>query len=268
MTDEMLKELGWTKIKYELIKNNYFKNIPDNDLMVFAEICRHTKLDPFLKQIYPVMRAGKLCVQTSIDGYRTIAERTGRYAPGRETTYVHENNSIVCATAYVKKQTADGTWHEVSATAYFSEYTAGGSFWAKMPHVMIAKCAEALALRKAFPAELSALYSEEEMQQADAKNSHEKINSQEIQLERCDVEIIQSEPKSKKITEEQVKEIEKLLDQTSETYKKGFFNLMQQHYGSTNICDIPENYFKSHVVTINGVINDWKRKIQAELQGN
>lgn len=170
LTEEYcLKEFGWTRSQFDIIKRSYFNNISDDEIKVFAHVCKHTKLDPILKQIYPVMRQGKMTIQTAIDGYRTIAERTGRYSPGREPTFVYDKNGMpLSATAYVKKMTTDGTWHEVAATAFFSEYNPGvGPFWKKMPHTMIAKCAEALALRKAFPAELSAVYTKDEMDQAD-----------------------------------------------------------------------------------------------------
>ena len=59
-----------------------------------------------------------------------------------------------------------GAW---SATARWSEYYPGdqqGHMWKKMPNRMLEKCAEALALRKAFPSELSGLYVREELDQA------------------------------------------------------------------------------------------------------
>jgi phage recombination protein Bet len=151
-----------------LIKNYLCKGINDEELKLFSAVCKKTGLDPFMKQIYAVKRKDQMTIQTSIDGYRLIAERTGRYCPGRESTYVYDGDKLVCATSYVKKQTSDGTWHEVAASAYFDEYKPAYSnqFWESKKHVMLAKCAESLALRKAFPNELSGLYSEDEMEQA------------------------------------------------------------------------------------------------------
>jgi hypothetical protein len=60
-----------------------------------------------------------------------------------------------------------GCAHPFTAIAKFSEYNAGGSMWQKMPANQLAKCAEALALRKAFPHQLSGLYTPDEMAQGD-----------------------------------------------------------------------------------------------------
>lgn len=166
--------------KKDLIKRTICKNSSDDEFELFIMACKRTGLDPFMKQIYAVKRwssADKrevMSVQTSIDGFRLIAERTGKYSPGREPTYVYgEGNKVISSTAYVKKQTADGTWHEVAAVAYFEEYVQRNKegkpskFWEQMPHVMLAKCAESLALRKAFPADLSGIYTSDEMSQSE-----------------------------------------------------------------------------------------------------
>lgn len=181
MSKELVVSQGeWTVEQVKLLKDTICKGSTDSEFMLFSHACKKTGLDPFMKQIHAVkrwdsnLRREAMSIQTGIDGYRLIADRSGRFAPGREPTFVYgKDGQLISATAYVKKQTSDGTWHEVSATAFYAEYvqtTKEGSptsFWKKMPHGQLAKCAEALALRKAFPAELSGIYTAEEMQQAD-----------------------------------------------------------------------------------------------------
>lgn len=209
----------WEK-KLELWSRTYMKGANSDEISLFANVCKRTGLSPEMKQIYAVSRfdskAGRevFSFQTSIDGFRLIAERTGRYAPGQQATYEYnDNKEIISATAYVKKMTDDGTWHEVAATAFYDEYVqefkdkATGKyvptqFWQRMPHVMLAKCAESLALRKAFPAELSGLYTQEEMAQAHTEESETKA-------------VVY-------ISEDQVEEIENLLKGRPELEKKLF----------------------------------------------
>lgn len=158
----------------ELIKNSICKGASHEELQFFLMACQRSGLDPFAKQIYSVPRGNQRTIQTSIDGFRLIADRTGKYAPGREPTFSYDKNgNLEAATSYVMKQTRDGTWHEVSANAHFNEYNAGSPLWKKMPRCMLSKCAESLALRKAFPAEMSGIYGQEEMDQAD-NHQHSK----------------------------------------------------------------------------------------------
>lgn len=161
----------------ELIKRTICKGATDDELALFVQTSNRLRLDPFARQIFAVKRwdskAGReiMSIQVSIDGFRLVAERTGRYAPGRPTEYVERDGQLVSATAYVKKM-AGGVWHEVAETAHWSEYvqtTKDGrptAMWSRMPHVMLAKCAESRALRRAFPAELAGVYTDDEMQQS------------------------------------------------------------------------------------------------------
>lgn len=183
-----ITNLDFTEESIRLIKNTVAKNCTDLELQLFLHTCRKSGLDPLIRQIYAIKRKSKgkngeweetMTIQSAIDGLRLIGERTGKYAPGREPTYEYdENKNVVSATAYVKKMTPDGTWHEVAATAFYDEYVQTNidyklnkavptSFWKKMPKNQLAKCAEALALRKAFPNDMSGIYSMDEMGQAD-----------------------------------------------------------------------------------------------------
>jgi phage recombination protein Bet len=151
--------------------------------LVFLHTVQRTGLDPAAKQIYMIGRWDKRdqrlkhTIQTGIDGYRLIADRTGLYAGSDETWTENDNGWPVSATATVWKIVA-GERRPFPATAHFREYVQTdkngnpAGLWAKMPHRMIAKCAEALALRKAFPQDLSGIYTHEEMQQADHAAPH------------------------------------------------------------------------------------------------
>jgi phage recombination protein Bet len=164
----------------DLIKRQIAKDCSNDELKLFLYQCARTGLDPFSKQIYAIKRkekvgeqwTEKMSIQTGIDGFRLTADRTGRYAPGPDNDYAYDDQArLIKATAHVMKF-AGGMWHKVSASAFYLEYAQLNRdgkptrMWADKPHIMLGKCAEALALRKAFPAELSGLYTPEEMANA------------------------------------------------------------------------------------------------------
>lgn len=214
--------INFNQEQVNLIKNYLCKGITDDELKLFSAVCNKTGLDPFMKQIYAVKRKDQMTIQTSIDGYRLIAERTGRYAPGRESSFQYnKDGKLISATSYVKKQTSDGTWHEIGASAFFDEYKPAYSnqFWESKQHIMLAKCAEALALRKAFPNELSGLYSDEEMAQADVKNPE-------------------------MISPEEAKEILDLLFQCSEEDREKALGFIQKDCKAETVYDLKKDVAK------------------------
>lgn len=152
----------------------------NDELALLVHQSQRTGLDPLARQIYGVYRFDKragqevMTIQTGIDGFRLIAERTGKYL-GQTPTYWLDGDGAwhevwtqpgppVAAKVGVHKEgAAEPTW----AVAKTSSYSAGTPMWSRMPDLMIGKCAEALALRKAFPAELSGLYIPEETERQD-----------------------------------------------------------------------------------------------------
>lgn len=166
----------WTPAQIELLKNTVCKNASDDEFKIFCYAVQRTGLDPFMKQIHMVKRWNKkenrfdMSIQVGIDGYRLIADRTGLYA-GNDEPHFDNEKAPRKATVTVFKIVA-GQRCPFRASARWDEYFPGdtqGFMWRKMPCVMLGKVAEALALRKAFPAELSGLYTEDEMAQANTQ---------------------------------------------------------------------------------------------------
>lgn len=234
--DQNLSNISFDHSQIELIKNTICKGANDDELRFFINVCQRTGLDPFSRQIYSVPRGPNRTIQISVDGFRLIAERSGRYSPGKQSVYTYDKNgNLESATSYIMKQTRDSVWHEVAATAYFDEYDGKNTMWKKMPRTMLAKCAECLALRKAFPAEMSGLYAEEEMHQ-------------------------------KSISAVQAVDLSQLLLQCSPDVQKNFMTYLNNKFKISMIDDLPENEFDNHKNMLTMRKNEYQKKLaEAEV---
>lgn len=180
---------GWTSEQLAVLKQLGVQGASEGDLKIFFNYCERTGLDPFARQIYMIQRAGKWGVQSSIDGLRIVAQRSGNYGGQTPTQWCGEDGvwTDVWLAATPPKAARVGVYYKdvtnpTWAVAKWDSYAVPQNpIWKKMPDLMLAKCAEALALRKAFPNDLSGIYTSEEMQQADDKKPAEAKPVQQIQ---------------------------------------------------------------------------------------
>jgi len=198
--------------RVEILKTTIMPKSSDAELDFFMIVCRRTGLDPFARQIHAVKRGSyqgkgrdrkwvdKWVYQVAIDGFRLIAERTGKYRGQTvpmfcgddgvwKEVWLSREAPRACKVGVLRSDFdqplyAIALWDEyVQLVDRYEDGPDGqaqsvgkkpNSMWASKPCIMLAKVAEALALRKAFPQELSGIYSDDEMGKADEEEAAER----------------------------------------------------------------------------------------------
>jgi phage recombination protein Bet len=158
-----------TRDQLDLIKRTVAVGATDAELQLFLFDCQRRGVHPLDRLIHFTKRAGRYTPITSIDFLRGRAHDTGEMA-GSDDVQFDKDARTATVTVY---RLTRGTRYAYAATARYNEYVPdpgpngrGDVMWKRMPHVMLGKCAEALALRKAFPQQLGGLYVKEELEQA------------------------------------------------------------------------------------------------------
>lgn len=236
----------------DLVKKQIAPDSTDDELKLFLYQAQKTRLDPLARQIYFQKRAGKMTVLTGIDGYRLTADRTGLYAGSDDPIFddeQHPNKATV--TVY---KIVGGIRCPFTATARWSEYYPGekqGFMWQKMPHLMLSKCAEALALRKAFPQELSGVYVKEEMDQA--------IDAQVVEPKATPVDVAPEAQKPAQKPKVTPKVQIQIYDNNNANHQKAIAEKMRGH--------VDEGYWEGIGKAMHGRPFDDLRKVADEVQG-
>ncbi len=197
---------SYTGSQIATIKRTVASDTNDLEFDLFMEAAKSYGLDPFRRQISAIVfnkgnaEKRSMSIIVGRDGLRAIAQRNGDYRPASgpaefdiDETLKSETNphGIVRCAVTIYKQDKNGDWNPVYGEAYWDEFApvkdewaydeqsrkrkptgkkVVDGQWAKMPRLMIQKCAEAQALRAGWPDHFSGLYAEEEMAQAVARD--------------------------------------------------------------------------------------------------
>jgi phage recombination protein Bet len=225
MADKMMVVASGVEVrKYDaeeiqLIKDSICRGGTDAELRLFVRVCEHSGLDPFRKQIYAVKRwdsgLGRevMSTQTGIDGFRSVAESSNDYAGqvgpfwcGADGVWVDvwlkAEPPAAAKVGVLRGGFKEPLWAVALYKSYVQRKKDGGvtKFWLQMPELMLAKVAEALAIRKAFPQKLSGLYTSDEMGQAD--------NEERVSLPippapaPSSAEVVEDEPQAVAVTDD------------------------------------------------------------------
>lgn len=227
MDKEMVYSVGEEEVKLTAnIVRNYIakgnKQITDREAIVFMNLCKYRKLNPFLNEAYIVKFGEEAQIVAGKEAVMRKAEESPRYKGHRAGIIVIRNKEPLELEGCFKLPTdtlvggwaqvfVEGKDHPVVAKVALSEYSKNQSTWKTMPSTMIRKVALVQALREAFPTEVGMMYSSEELgvNENKIKDTHmeakEEINEQANQ-EVIDVDEVIPVKETNEVNKDEVKE--------------------------------------------------------------
>lgn len=165
---------GYTRDQIRVIKSVIAPDLSDNELKMFLATARRSGLDPFQKQISVFKDRDRISIVTTIDGFRVIADRSGKYGGPQPNQWCGEDGAwkeawtskdhpVAARASVLRTDFREPCVAVAHMDEFFKKGFKGPSNWERMPRHMLAKVAEAHALRKAFPNDLSGIYTDDEI---------------------------------------------------------------------------------------------------------
>lgn len=149
---------------------------PPGITAAFIQACHRTGLDPTAKQIYAALIGGKWTILTGVDGFRVVAQRSGQYTG--QTPIQWTADGVTWVDAWLPELQGGkkgdkpaaarigilrkGFTEPLMQVVTWAEFGKTTGQWNQIPAHMLGIRAETHALRRAFPNDMSGLYTPED----------------------------------------------------------------------------------------------------------